>query len=466
MAEAPSHDDLLSSPLSPLDWLMPRAYIRQMLCFPASPSAPASPTANQNVLAESDIARTLQDGLVGTTVQVPYLLSRVVSLTHPHGAVGLSVPYQTAEDLFDVRDVSRDYNYTALKCAGFPPDVLGRGGFAPETSSSDEEPVFRARLSLVEGGFVLGVAIHHSTTDITGFGALLKIWASNCRRLHNRPGNGNELPLLDAAMLDRAAVRDLGSGVPGSDIPSMIPPVLFFQDGEPIPKPAAVRPPSEFMTAIFYFSRTSLEQLKVLAANRLPSVVADVSWVSTSDVLTALLWSAVVAAETPPPSPTSQNDATSSSTISIPVNFRSRCEPPLSPDYLGAAFGRAAASAPIHELMSMLASTNDHQQQEETGAEMLLVKTAATIHRSIRDQVSVQSIRAAMAYTAAQPDITWVKRRPADGISMVSWADQGSARSTGAHTLDGARPCGWGRWLGDGIPSSCRGWPMGDWISS
>ncbi|KAK7956507.1 uncharacterized protein PG986_005729 [Apiospora aurea] len=402
MAEAPSHEDLSSSPLSPLDWLMPRAYIRQMLCFPASASASSSHATDRNISGESDVTKTLRDGFAATASQVPYLLSRVVSLTHPHGAVGLSGPYQLAEDLFDTRGVSRDYNYAALKCAGSPPDVLGRGGFAPETSS-DEEPVFRARLSLVERGFVLGVAVHHSTTDITGFGVLLKIWAANCRRLQNHPEDENELPLVDAAMLDRAAVRDLGSGVPGSDIPSTIPPVLIFQDGEPIPKPAG---------------------LKALATDVLPSVAADVPWVSTSDILTALLWSAVVAAQAPPPSPTfATNNTASLSTMSIPVNFRARCEPPLSPVYLGAAFGRAAASAPIPRRNG----SSDASRQD---------RTAATIRRSIRDQVNVQSIRAAVAYTAAQPDLTGVKRRPADEISIISWADQGVC------TLD------WGSYVG------------------
>ncbi|KAK8051667.1 hypothetical protein PG993_003052 [Apiospora rasikravindrae] len=435
MAEAPTHGDLplsSSSPLSPLDWLMPRTYIRQMLCFSASPSTSSSPAASRNIPGESEVAQTLRDGLAATAAEVPCLLSRVVGLTYPHGAVGLSRPYQSIEDMFDVRDVSQDYSFTELKEKGFPPDVLGRGGFTPETSQSDEEPVFRARLSLVEGGFVLGIAVHHSTTDITGFGVLLKTWAADCRRLRDRSENWSDLHLIDAAMLDRAAVRDLGSGVAGSDIPSTIPTVLFFRDGEPVPKPAAVAPPSGFATAVFYFSPASLGLLKALATDRLLSVAADVPWVSTSDVLTALLWSAVVAAEAPPlPLLDGDDKTTSISTISIPVNFRGRCDPPLSPEYLGAAFARAAASAPVRELVSMaaLSSAADgdgpQRHRADTTADTLLAKAAATIRRAIRDQVDGQSIRAAVAYTAAQPDITRVKRRPADGISMVSWADQG-----------------------------------------
>ncbi|KAK7927470.1 hypothetical protein PG985_004468 [Apiospora marii] len=448
MAGTVTDDDSASpapSPLSPLDWLMPRTYIRQMLCFPILPTT-TSPAAGQSVSSKSEIVWTLPDGLAATAAQVPCLLSRVVSLARPHGAVGLSAPYQSVDSLFDIRDVSREYNYAALRDRGFPPDVLGRGGFAPEMAvgakseahGRDEKPVFRARLSLVEGGFILGVAIHHSTTDITGFGALLKVWAANCRRL--RDGGGDVDPtklkdgLVNAAMLNRAAVRELGLGVADSDMPKTIPSVLFFQDGEPVPKPATTKPQPVFMTAIFRFSSDSLTEIKALAMDWLPSVAADVPWVSTGDVLTALLWSAVVAAEGPPPSTPSSHDDATSSTISIPVNFRARCEPPLSPDYLGAAFGRAAVSAPIHELVSMAALSNypagDRQQKKQAEVDIaekatLLAKTAAAIRRAITDQVNARRIRAAVAYTTSRPDIAAMKRRPAEGIFMVSWADQG-----------------------------------------
>lgn len=446
MAGIVIHDDFSSpapNPLSPLDWLMPHTYIRQMMCFPVSPATP-SLAASQNVASESDVVRTLRDALAATAAQVPCLLSRVVSLTHPHGAVGLSAPYQSVDSLFDVRDVSRDYNYAALRDRGFPPDALGGGGFAPEAAAArsdddgrDEDPVFRARLSLVEGGFVLGVAVHHSTTDITGFGVLLKIWAANCRRLRNGGGDVPPTQLKDghvtAAMLDRAAVRELGLGVAESDMPKTIPSVLFFQDGEPVPKPTTATPQPVFATAIFRFSPDSLEGLKALATGQLAFVAPDIPWVSTGDVLTGLLWSAVVAAERSPLSTPSHDNATSS-TISIPVNFRARCEPPLCPDYLGAAFGRAAVSVPVRELLSMAALSNlpaDKCQErmqnipDITSAATVLAKTAAAIRRAISDQIDARGIRAAVAYTASRSGIAVMKRRPAEGISMVSWADQG-----------------------------------------
>ncbi|KAK8868359.1 Fumigaclavine B O-acetyltransferase easN [Apiospora arundinis] len=427
----------MSTPLSPLDWLMPHTYIRQMLCFTSPPAG------------EYSLERKLAAALERMADQIPWLLSRVVSLEYPHGAVGLSPPDQ-AEDqdfrnqgisdvLLDVKDYSQEYSYATLKSMSFPPDRLPPHEFLPETASPDDEaepPVFRARLSHLEGGFVLGVAVHHSTTDITGLGALLEIWAAHCRRgeqLHDDDDDGASAPVVATYMLDRSAVRDLGSG--SSDIPDAIPSILFFQDdgeaGAPtsdllataVPSATTITMPPSFVTAIFHFAPQSLRRLKAFANDG-----ADLPWVSTGDALTALLWSAVVAAES------SSNAMTPlSSTINIPVNFRDRCEPPLSPKYLGAAFGRATVSAPTEELLSLATSSPScssgnpsyNKRDLDSTAPTLLAKTAAAIRRAITSQINAQSIRDAVTYTAAQRDINRVKRRPADGISMVSWADQG-----------------------------------------
>ncbi|KAK8060006.1 hypothetical protein PG996_009936 [Apiospora saccharicola] len=424
---------------------MPRTYIRQMLCFPAS--------ASQNISGGSDIAYALRDGLTATAVQVPYLRSRIVSLAHPHGAVGMSAPDQSIWSLFDVRNVSRNYNYATLRGCGFPPDILGRGEFMPVTAMAnsdgddkDEEPVFRARLSLVEGGFVLGVAVHHSTTDITGLGTLLKIWAANSRRSRNGGCDITDIGLKDglvtAAMLDRAAVRDLGLGVAEPDIPKTIPSVLFFQDGEPAPKPDPATPQPVFTTAIFRFTPDSLKELKALITvnHMLEWIAADVPWVSTGDFLTALLWSALIAAEIGPErcaalsedSPEPIPSYPDSMTISIPANFRARCEPPLSPDYLGAAFGRVAVSVPTLDLWRLampikLCPADDHREPtfENPDSRVIMAKIAAEIRRALTSQINARSIPAAVAYTMSRPDIAAMKRQRAEGITMVSWAEQG-----------------------------------------
>ncbi|KAK6852948.1 hypothetical protein PG995_011499 [Apiospora arundinis] len=425
-------------PPLPLDWLMPHTYIRQMLCFTSPPAG------------EYCLERKLATALERMADQIPWLLSRVVSLEYPHGAACLSPPDQAegqdfrnkgiSDVLLDVKDYAQEYSYAALKSMSFPTDRLPPHEFLPETPSPDDEeepPVFRARLSHLEGGFVLGVAVHHSTTDITGLGALLEIWAAHCRRGEQRhdddDDDGAAAPVVTTDMLDRAAVRDLGSG--SSEIPDAIPSVLFFQDdceaGAPTsdllataaPSATTITIPPSFVTAIFYFAPQSLRRLKAFANDG-----ADLPWVSTGDALTTLLWSAVVAAESP-----SNTMTPLSSTINIPVNFRGRCEPPLSPKCLGAGFGRATVSAPTDELLSIAMSSPSgssgdpryNKRNLDSTATTLLAKTAAAIRRAITSQINAQSIRDAVTYTAAQRDINRVKRRPADGISMVSWADQG-----------------------------------------
>lgn len=419
------------TPLSPLDSVMPRTYIRQTLCFPCPPIQPES------------VAYWLREALEITACQVPYLQSCVAHLKHPyrHGAKALSSPNQTPEDLFNVQDCSHNWSYEELKSMWFPPSSLRE--FQPEIPrpcAEDREVVFRARLTLLSGGFMLGIAVHHSTTDITGLGALLRLWAANCRDLqasdHEPAAHAIEeqadrlvkigLPSGMVNMLDRDLVKTLGSGVASSEIPSTVPQVVPFPYDDQIQGPpgtVTASPSPTFISAIWYFSAHSLLRLKAAVTARLRDVANDIPWVSTGDILTALLWSAVVAAE-PPPSSMVDDKVLWPSTIYIPVNFRGRCEPPLSRNYLGAAFGRAIVTIPAHELLSLAGGATGLRQYELKDT-MILTRTAAAIRRAIAGQVTAQSIRTAMAYLASNPILDPTGRRRSDGISMVSWADEG-----------------------------------------
>ncbi|KAK7928791.1 hypothetical protein PG985_005789 [Apiospora marii] len=244
---------------------------------------------------------------------------------------------------------------------------------------------------------------------------LLEMRASNCRDLLEVRRKG--LALEIQPRMDRASVCDLGSGVARADIPNTVPSVVPFPYDEPIPRPSATAIPPATVTPLATL-------IPPLATDQLRSVAADVPWVSTGDILTALLWSAAAAAESPPTPSTKHNTISPTSTIFIPVNFRARCEPPLDPRYLGAAFGRAIVSAPAHELLSLADAAKSQDHHGVTDG-TLLAKTAAAIRRAIAGQVNAQSIRAAMAYLAAHPNLDPSGRRRSDAISMVSWADQG-----------------------------------------
>ncbi|KAI6084426.1 hypothetical protein F4821DRAFT_170589 [Hypoxylon rubiginosum] len=385
--------------LSPLDRLMPRGYVRQLFCFPST---------------HADVPRVLKAGLAGVVADVPYLLAGVSTQR-----ISLTEPYQTLEDVFSEEDLSDVLDYAAMKRENFPPAAFIAPGIVPPTTQPpfpDPMPVFHARVSLVKGGFVLCVAVHHCTTDITGFGALLKLWASHCRT------GASAAVGLDAAWLDRGALLEQPDGA-NRAAPASIPQLLHVRGLTDYARvSAASAQPSDPTTCIFFFPQQSLQFLKHAVNGHIASQGIS-GWVSTGDILTALLWSAILAAELDPTSGSLEG----TNTIGFPVQFRSHLRPSLPPDYLGAAFIMTSATNSRADLVSFAANTNAPHGEAPLDPVSLsrLAKIACTIRSSLR-RVDEESVRDVLMYLDAtsenHPPITLGPRH--DGISIVSWADQ------------------------------------------
>ncbi|KAJ9137110.1 Transferase family-domain-containing protein [Pleurostoma richardsiae] len=369
--------------LSPIDCLMPWTYIRQIFCFQST---------------DPLIPRQLREGLRLTLLDIPYLARGIVK--DHRGVASLSGSAQTLDDLFRSRDLTTGLDYSALKAKHFPPSALTVPDVVPQETNApfpDPAPVFRAVLSRVKGGYLLCVAVQHCTTDITGFGSLLRIWASHCQE---------QPPIAEVkfSWLDRRALS--GSVEP----PSSIPELLHLREGSTRHRPRL--DPATFDMVIFKFSSDSLRKLKVGASEHL--TFRDVEWLSTSDVLIALLWSAVIYAETDVET-TTQAVSSETSTIGLPVNFRSQLEPPLPKEYLGAAFGMTSATTLRKDLTSCAAS----------GSLATLASIATAIRKAI-SRVGNDSIRRSIAFLQAWEDTNTVQLGPPhDGISIVSWATEG-----------------------------------------
>lgn len=397
-------------PLSPLDWLMPRTYVCQILCFP-----------RRSDNSQAEVSQVLKDGLRGLAHDVPHLLSAVVVHPAVKGAVALR-DHQTVDDLFSSHDLSHVLpSYGVLKQNHFPPSLLSASGIVPtdtEPPYMDPTPVFRARLTLVRDGLLLCVGVHHATTDITGFGALLKIWGARCR------GAAAESVGFEPSWLSRR-VLDCGE----MEVPRSVPDLLHVRE----PADVAVQQTHElgqreFETCVFYFPQKVLGRLKQEVNRHVASLDCGIDWVSTGDILSALMWSAVVWAERDEifASEFSVHGEEEMLTAGIPVNFRSRCRPPLPRDYLGAAFGMTMATAPREDLMVLSGEADllDNDKTLSISQSASLARISVAIRNSIT-RVEETRVRDLLAYTASQSDISKIKLGPRhDGISLVSWADQ------------------------------------------
>ncbi|KAI1097221.1 transferase family-domain-containing protein [Jackrogersella minutella] len=388
--------------LSSLDELMPRGYVRQMFCFPST---------------HPEVSHVLKIGLAGVITDVPYLLSGVITsndLKH----ISLSEPYQTLKDIYSEQDLSYATDYAIMKEQHFPPSTFTAPGIIPpeiQHPFPNRAPVFRAKLSLVKGGFILCIAVYHCTTDITGFGALLKIWASHCRT------GASAAVGFGPAWLDREVLLQRPN-ISNRPAPTSVPELLHVKGPSEFSRLASLASQSsDLVTGIFFFAQKTLQTLK-LAVNEHIASQGLAGWVSSSDILTALLWSAVLAAESE-----SVCDAKGSNTIGFPVNFRSRFAPPLPPDYLGAAFVMTTATASRADLISF--STDLSSPRNESFDSSLIPKLAmlASLIRTSLQRVDEESVRDVLQYleaaSADHPPIMLGPRH--DGISIVSWAHQG-----------------------------------------
>ena len=396
--------DVSYSQLTPLEWLMPRGYVRQLLVFPSSDQA---------------VISKLREGLEGVIKNVPYLLAGVVGSDSIQGSVCLTQSYQSLDDVFGWQDLSSSLNYLCLRKGNFPPQAFNIPDILPPETIPPfpiPAPVFRARLSLIKGGFILCVAVHHSTTDITGYGALLRLWASYCRTGSSVSSD------FDRTWSDRKLLFDYlqhDTGPWPISMPKLLHPQQPTNDAPETDK-ATTR--AKYKTGIFFFSQKSLQEVKRVI-NRSLAGFDPRSWVSTGDILAALLWCAVIEAEM---AGTTGTAAHGFSTIGIPVNIRSKLNPPLPSGFLGAAFMMTTAEASLGDLLSF--SAQDGQASDGTlpaDSAAGLARIALAIRKSI-SAVDVAHMREVLEYLNSQTDVRSLVLGPRhDGISIVSWADQG-----------------------------------------
>ncbi|KAH6660488.1 hypothetical protein BKA67DRAFT_548195 [Truncatella angustata] len=392
--------------LSSVDWLMPRTFINQILCFPRG---------------DHKVFELLKSSLRRLTVDVPYLLSGVVGQEHPRGSVRLTEPYQTLDELMTLYDSSHVLDYATLRANNFPPTALTNASIQPPDTTApflNPVPVFRAKLSLVKGGAILYVAIHHSTTDITGLGALLKLWSSHCW-----PSPATDLG-FNRSWCDRGPLLEISASWAGKTFDSN--PELVHIIERSARSKATGTPPRDvaYETAIFYFPRQTLQRLKVAVTEHLACLDNGVRWVSKGDIIAALLWSATVWAEQTG-DPETAPDAAITCTAGIPVNFRPRLNEPLPKHYLGAAFAMTKACVAQRDLCFL----SEKKPAEDVPLDSEFISTLARVSSAIRASLIVVDqprIEDALGFVSSKSDITSVKLGPRHGgISLVSWADEG-----------------------------------------
>ncbi|TRX95505.1 hypothetical protein FHL15_003463 [Xylaria flabelliformis] len=407
--------------LSPLEGFMPHAYVRQIYCFPTS-----SPSA----------ISTLSQGLIGLAQDVPYILSRVVSNKSGTGsAVAVSTQYHSPDDIFSWNDLSASIDYATLKAGHFSPRAFLAPGIIPLGSVPPypaSPAVFLARASLVKGGLILCVAVYHVVVDITGFDVLLKIWASHCR-----DGSSREIG-FNPSWMDRSPLFYASENPSNPPAHASIPKLLHIRTPEELAGRSqagkvAGSGQKNYQTGIFYFPHQQLRVFKDAANAHITSQEPG-SWVSTSDILSSLLWGAIIEVEgNSGPLDTNENEVdtdkdTRTSTLSFPVQFRSVLCKLLPRDFLGAAFLMTNAKVLHRDVCRISHIGTDSEPGTRDQKLKPMLQAWKSVH-GIDDVVVRQVLSYLEAHTDMNAEASLILGPPrydvgGSAASVVSWADQ------------------------------------------
>lgn len=298
------------------------------------------------------VSRVLKSGFDAAKSRLPAMDCEAVPDEHckQAGVLRLKrIPSGQVEPIVvkDLRGQGRfPMTYAELKSKSFPvaafegDDICRRSVW---TVAGERLPVSLVQANFIDGGLVLSWCILHLAGDGTSFFTWSQIWAEECRRAQGLE-IAEPVELSEEMFADRTRFMGPSGHTAGrlEDHPEYI--VLPFTPKSPPPKMLS----NAHRGQVFYFSPSSLAALKAEAT---PSNASDasISWISTNDALSALLWRTVMAIQNPVES---LGEADPVSSFAIAIDGRLRTDPPVHPRTMGCFLGYVAVEMPIRKMLT------------------------------------------------------------------------------------------------------------------
>ncbi|KAI9591066.1 transferase [Syncephalis fuscata] len=329
--------------LTPADEVVPRCYIRHLYFY-----------CNKNLSQPFMTVDKLVKALHQTLELYPIVYGRVFS--RPDGKLeirktnGDGVPVYITQVSYGFEVFGPDWPHSRT-----PLGLEPIGEILPDETS----PSLLIRITYLRDnqGVIIGVAGRHSVMDGNSIETLLQTWAAITR------GAQPELPCLDRHLIH-------ATGPPSHNHPEF----RWFEQ--------EMHPPNDFgPLVLFNITGDQLSTLKAEASLTLggnntnfsthcsndSSLNNDVPWISTNDALCALIWRASIRAR--------RLNLKQITNLSIPINARSRLNPPIPNNYFGNGSLGYEAWDQVENLISKplgyVARLLRKQQQETANAEFL-----------------------------------------------------------------------------------------------
>lgn len=387
--------------LSPIDNILPHIHMFKLHFFD-------NPDADPSL-----VIQTLKSSLSRALKIVPMLAGTVkpVSRGIQLGTLAVTAPWYSADEMLKVKDDRgpEGFDYVAFRQKNFPTHELNVLDFmtlpAPHRF---ENPAMVVQVNLVNGGLILGIAVHHVFADGTGSASIFRLWAACCRgddvqitaEMANREqlmkfqgiATLEEFPEYVYSETKEEQVKNPAKVVLGliDRFYALISTSAIFLRGivhqyissftqtlvrpfRPPGTPTAL--PSRVTSQIISFPRSKLSKLKAIASNGSESS----KWISTLDALSALLFCCITEARksnnraifkaetmgelgdfllTKPEKKADPLSGEETATMLVPVNARRHFRPPLDTDYIGNVLLFGRVEAPLHSVTSSIESVS------------------------------------------------------------------------------------------------------------
>lgn len=373
---------------------MPTVYVSFLLFFPTAEADPHR------------VERALFMGFEKLLQAMPIL---TCSITEPmngpqKGALAATLPRRAAAQVWRVKDfrAKEDLKYPRLREARFPISRFPLWDFTTLPFLFDADPpALHAQVTLIDGGLVMAMCVHHSLADGTGCNVIARALATCCR--------GEKLDPQDIARVwARPSILESEEKVQSEDFSELKTHTRTHVMSKRPPAPGLVlylrRKLQAYYNPVFnafvmaltkyqalsqstrmiHFPKSSLNKLKETARDS-RDVSEREGWLSSLDVLTTLMFCCITESRlnlkrgpfTPVSSRKKAHVVTflrglltwlyailfpQSQTSSFPlskvtallltaVNLRKACHPPVPPDYIGNLFLICNVDTPVLDLL-------------------------------------------------------------------------------------------------------------------
>ncbi|EEB07046.1 trichothecene 3-O-acetyltransferase [Schizosaccharomyces japonicus yFS275] len=243
------------------------------------------------------IEKTLKNGLHRLSIAFPWIAGEVVFDGASENHLKTKKIKFTNSIPLIIKDLRNEEHsiptMNELRQTKFPVCSLDESDIAPcrsiilpsatVDSKAHVEPVFMIQANLITGGLLLTVAGHHSAMDITGLGEVIRLLSKAC---HEEPFTSEELV---SGNLDRQNIIPVfdESYKPAAELGHHIRTSNETNNNDKSKWLLS----SQCNWRCFVFDEKSLHDLKLLACD---AVSDSISYVSTDDSLTALIYQSVI----------------------------------------------------------------------------------------------------------------------------------------------------------------------------